>query len=241
MEYSHTVADWAQSFGSVFTALAFGLGIFQFVRARKERRAAEAESLQAKQIEIYQRLEIESNVVFQFEAANKSTLPLFKTHLAPPNALTLGDDEAQAQARLIARKYYEICCNLFEIAARLRRIEYLEPEVFGSWVAWYFDTLCEWGFRALWADLRDNYTVHLRDETFDTFVAELILEWDTPQSLSPSTDLCQSAEVIERLRIRFYEYVGNFCGKGDEGCDIVKNWLENASKTAIPPHPNAFR
>lgn len=247
MEYSHTVADWAQSFGSVFTALAFGLAIYKLLQAGKARRAAEADalkaqiaadakSLQAKQVEIYQRLEIESNVVFQFEATNKSILPLFKTHLAPVDALTRGDDEAQAEARLIARKYYEICCNLFEVAARLRRLGYLEPEVFGSWVAWYFDTLCEWGFRALWADLRDNYTSHLRDETFDRFVEELIQAWDIPQGLSPSTDLCQPTDIVEELRTRLYDYIG-----ARHDCKDVKEWLANVRKINMPPHPNAFR
>lgn len=236
MEYSHVVADWAQSFGSVFTALAFGLALYQLWRSGKASRRAEAEALAAKQVEIYQRLEIESNAVFQFEAANKTVVPIFKSHLAPADALTRGDEESQAEARLIARKYYEICCNLFEIAARLKRRDYVEEEVFGSWVAWYFDTLCEWGFRALWADLRDNYTVHLRADIFDPFVAELIRNWDIPHAASPGADLSMPPQTIEALRTRFYEHIGRVFD-----CRTVSEWLTDARAMALPPHPQAFR
>lgn len=248
MEYSHVVADWAQSFGSVFTALAFALAIYQLVQAGKARRAAEAkslkaqlaaeaESLKAKQIEIYQRLEIESNVVFQFEAANKTVVPLFKSHLAPADALTRGDAITQAEARLIARKYYEICCNLFEIAARLKRHSYVEDEVFGSWVAWYFDTLCEWGFRALWADLRDNYTIHLRADVFDPFVDELIRTWDIPHASKPATDdLSMPPETVEALRASFYEHVGRVFD-----CHAVSRWVTDTRRTPMPDHPQSFR
>ncbi len=236
MEHSHTVADWAQSFGSIFTALAFALAVYQLRLSRGSQRKADAESLAAKQVEIYQRLEIESNAVFLFEAANKTVVPIFKTHLAPNDALTRGDASSQAEARLIARKYYEICCNLFEIAARLKRRDHVEEEVFGSWVAWYFDTLCEWGFRALWADLRDNYTVQMRADIFDPFVAELIVAWDIPHGAAPAADLCMPPEVIEGLRTRFYEHVGQVFD-----CHTVSTWLSDARDTAIPRHPMAFR
>ncbi len=233
---SHIIADWAQAFGSAVTALAFILALYQLRLARRAQREASREALEAKQVEIYQRLEIESNAVFQFEAANKTVVPLFKTHLAPPDALTRGDAVNQSEARLIARKYYEICCNLFEIAARLKRHGYVPDEVFGSWVAWYFDTLCEWGFRALWADLRDNYTVHLRESIFDPFVHDLIRDWDMPHAASPRPDLCMPPETVEALRTKFYAHIGEVFE-----CDTVTNWLSEVRAAPILRHPLAFK
>src|SRR5690606_27046542 len=109
------------------------------------RRDNEAKAPSAQRIEIYQRLEIESNRVFEFEARHPQLVPMMKRRLAPVHSLDelnvqneYGDRMDAQQIAMIARKYYEMNCNLFEIAARLRKLDLIDADVFGSWVAWYF-------------------------------------------------------------------------------------------------------
>lgn len=227
--------EFARTAASLISALGLLLAVFQLWRAGEAKKVADREGLKAKQTEIYQRLEIESNVVFQFEATHKAILPMFKTHLAPTRPYAGLSPAAKAEAQLIARKYYEICCNLFEIAARLKKEGYVEADVFGSWVAWYFDTVCEWGFRAVWADLRDNYTADLRTKVFDSFVGDLIRDWDATQQVQRKRDLCMPIEVIEALRVDFYRHVGETFN-----CPTTHGWLAN-SRGDFPKHPQAYR
>ena len=233
-QISEAAGNWGQVAASLFAGLAFILTLFQF-------RHSASDVLEARQTEIYQRLEFESMSVFRFEAENKAVVPQFKTHLAPPDFMGppsgAAERRAREEAQLCARKYYEITCNLFEIAARLRKKDgYMDPEVFGSWVAWFFDTLCEWGFRAAWADLRENYTTHLRDDVFDVFVAELIRDWDIPHAADPAKDLCMPDETVAALRRRFYERVGL-----QFKCKEIEKWLDAARPGDLPAHPQAFR
>lgn len=209
----------------------------------------EEKSQKARRIEIYQRLEIESNRVFEFEARHPELVPMMKRRLAPVK--TIGDlkvrneynEEMDArQIAMIARKYYEMNCNLFEIAGRLRRNDLIDPDVFGSWVAWYFDTCTEWGFRALWADLRDNYTADLRD-IFDELCGDLIGYWDIPHFTGtfekgvvggglPDVD----PEELEFRRQQFYRQIGALIG-----CDVITGWLDKVAERPLPAlHPLAY-
>jgi hypothetical protein len=234
-EFTHSVesislADWLQLATFLFALALFALDV-------RRRRIEDAKSLRTQRIEIYQRLEIESNSVFKFEAENKDVLPEFKTHLGPPASAFLKRAD-EDDDRLVARKYYENCCNLFEVAARLRAAEVIDPPVFGSWLAWYFDTLVEWGFRALWADLRDNYTPDLR-AFFDPFVERLVASWDIPhEKAAAAGDTARDVPPAEldRVRAAFYRHVGDLLD-----CDIVRTWLETV-ETGRPAsvHPLAY-
>jgi hypothetical protein len=229
------VGNWGQGVGSVFTALAVWLAYREFKRAEGRDTEAERDELETRQIEIYQRLELESMAVFRYEAEYRQMIHWYKTHLAPAGPPPF--DAPQREADLCARKYYEMSCNLFEIAIRLREknSSYIEDDVFGSWIAWFFDVTCEWGFRAVWADLRDNYTHALRQDVFDPYVAELIEAWDRPQAEAPREALSVPDDVVNALRLRFYADLGERFG-----CDAAKEWMSLSRAAPFPVHPRAY-
>lgn len=227
--------NWGQAIGCLLTAIAVGLAYREFKRSTARDADAEGDELETRQLEIYQRLELESMTVFRYETEHAHLIHWYKTHLAasgpPPFSRPI------AEANLCARKYYEMCCNLFEIAIRLREKDkrYVEDDVFGSWIAWFFDVTCEWGFRAVWADLRDNYTHTLRADVFDPYVAELIIDWDQPHAASPRTELRIPDDVLDSLRLRFYSKIGE-----KFGCDAAKEWLSLSRGAPFPIHPKAY-
>jgi hypothetical protein len=215
--------DTIQFWGLIVQTVAFIAAGLQFLMTQRK-------ALVAQRAEIYQRLEIESNAIFKFEAENKDIVPRFKEQLGPSRQAFAALLEAEPDDFLVARKYYENTCNLFEVSARLRNQGIVDHTVFGSWVAWYFDTLLEWGFRAVWADLRDNYTPDLRD-IFDTFVERLVKEWDLPHADDKAVP-----RDIEKLREDFYGHVGDLFN-----CDEVRGWIEEARRTAPESrHPLAY-
>ncbi|WP_325489510.1 hypothetical protein [Sphingomonas sp.] len=220
--------------------------------ADAQREEADRKALDARKVEIYQRLEIESNRVFEFEARHAKLVPTMKRRLAPVGRF---DDLADLvrnehgeridprQIAMIARKYYEMNCNLFEIAARLRKLDLIDADVFGSWVAWYFDTCTEWGFRALWGDLRDNYTPNLR-EIFDPLCIALIDGWDVAHAQARLTlrtdgDLPDvTEEEVERRRGDFYALIGS---PAVFDCPTIAGWLAEVERTRLPhAHPLAY-
>ncbi|MDV3455827.1 hypothetical protein RZN05_02435 [Sphingomonas sp. HF-S4] len=219
------------------------------VEAAAQRREDAAQGLEARKIEIYQRLEIESNRVFEFEARHPELVPMMKRRLAP--VAKLGDlvvrdeysEEMNArQIAMIARKYYEMNCNLFEIAARLRKYRLIDDDVFGSWVAWYFDTCTEWGFRALWNDLRDNYTADLR-AIFDPLCGRLLLAWDIPHASPDANDPFTTYGLpdvppaeLEARRSEFYVEIANLFD-----CPTIGGWMAKVAATGLPAeHPLAY-
>lgn len=243
------------SLGDIIQLLVFAFTVFVFMRqlreSEKQRRCDEDERKETRKIEIYQRLEIESNRVFEFEARHPELVPQMKLHLAPVR--WLGDIEVkdeygkrmdERKIAMIARKYYEMNCNLFEIAARLRIKNLIDGDVFGSWVAWYFDTCTEWGFRALWADLRDNYTKELRD-IFDTLCSDLILAWDIPHmegTLQVASVEYGSADVTsDELELRRRQFYQHMTAKYNE-CEFIGDWLGKIDETALSAsHPLAYK
>lgn len=146
--------------------------------------------------ENYMRLELASNDLFRFEADNAATLAPFGEPVKPQGPV----DPAAAR---FARAFHFMTLNLFEISVRLRKTKTIAPEVFGSWVAWYYDTLTSWFFRDEWPDLRRNYTQEIR-AAFDPFVAGF-----------------DPAEDDDARRKRFFVHVGKVMN-----CAIIKEWLD---------------
>ena len=249
------IAEYLNAGILAVNAFVLILGFTSFVYQTRQNRKVQKDQVENQKIEIYQRLELQSGSVFAFEADNKDVVALFKTHLAPVLPQQFGkpeDDTDLDEAKLIVRKYYEISCNLFEVAARLRRRDIVDHEVFASWVAWFFDTAGEWGFRALWHDMRDNYTPDLRD-VFDRTVDELIAEWDIPYAKgefdafaeaapaghkrTSAADLTVSDEIIDAKRKQFYKRLAKVFD-----CPAIENWIESsANEPERPAHPLAFR
>lgn len=266
-----TLADKAQLIGVVIQTGALVWAILQFrienrrrtdaqieaaqLRLESESEAAalrlknEQDVLNTRRVEIYQRLEIESNRVFEFEARHPQLVPMMKRRLAPVKKLDdlvvqneYGDRMDAQQIAMVARKYYEMNCNLFEIAARLRKLDLIDKDVFGSWVAWYFDTGTEWGFRALWADLRDNYTADLR-AIFDPLCIALISAWDVVHAqggLEAVDNTGRWPDIVsaelESRRVAFYAQIGELLD-----CATIRDWLAQVDATQLPEaHPLAY-
>ena len=246
------VRDYGPLLGSALTGFTLLLAYIQFRRSNRNHHAADLKAIEAKQVEIYQRLELESLSVFRFEAEYRSIIPFYKSNLCPPEPHPRGMERSEAE--LTARKYYESTCNLFEIAVRLRKKynsdiklgeqnsnkyiitrDYIEDDVFGSWIAWFFDTACEWGFRAVWHDLRDNYAPQLRCDVFDPLVRELIAAWDAEHAAAPRANLTIPEEELAPIRDRFYQAVGkNF------GCESALCWVNDIRAEPFPQPPRAF-
>ena len=153
-------------------------------------------------IELYHRLESGSIELFKFEAAHGEIL-------APFLELTRSTTAPTEEDRRIKRKFYEQTMNLFEMAARFRKKNIIEREVYGSWVIWYYDTLCQWGFREEWPDLRQNYTPEPR-AIFDRFVLEF--------------DATEDDAVRKR---RFFRHVSEITN-----CPVIARWLDTLDDEA---------
>jgi len=178
--------------GGIANAISL-LGVMAtlFVFIAQSRRAARVE-----QQENYLRLELASNDLFRFEADNA-------TALEPYNDLTKPSGPDDPAAARFARSFYFMTLNLFEISVRMRRDRTIAPEVFGSWVVWYYDTLTSWFFRQEWPDLRENYTPEIR-AVFDPFVAQF-----------------DPAEDDDARKRRFFDHVGKTIH-----CNVVRKWLD---------------
>lgn len=255
-----SLGDLIQSAGFIAAVLAVVIESWRYRKGQRDaieqRKKDDRDAFEARKIEIYQRLEIESNRVFEFEARHPELVPEMKRRLAPPSGIEgmIVRDEYKEkmeprQIAMIARKYYEMNCNLFEIAARLRKNRLIDDDVFGSWVAWYFDTCTEWGFRALWADLRDNYTADLR-AIFDPLCGTLVTAWDKPHAdgtlgvgamIDGVPDV--TSDELEARREEFYRDVASTIGneRKDGPCLVILGWLTKVKESPLPAeHPLAY-
>lgn len=160
--------------------------------------------LAVQKIELYHRLETGSIELFKFEAAHGAILAPFLELTPDPATPPPSADDTR-----IKRKFYEQTMNLFEMAARFRKQHIIEPEVYGSWVIWYYDTLCQWGFREEWPDLRQNYTSEAR-VIFDRFVMEF--------------DAAEDDAVRKR---HFFKHIANITA-----CPVIRRWLDDLDAEA---------
>ncbi len=156
----------------------------------------------------YLQLELASIEVLKYKAANWYAIEWAKTGRSP-------EKRAPGQIREEADQYFYQCLNLFEIASRFRKEGIIVPEIYASWIAWFYETLEFPYFREQWAQAyRDNYTHEVR-EIFD---AGLNLGWGTGES--PNA-----------LREAFYAKVGDIIA-----CDEIRHW-----RAAMPHAAEAGR
>jgi hypothetical protein len=132
---------------------ALGLIVTLFFSWRQQRRLVRVEQQQT-----YQRLELASNEVFRFTAANAQTLVAYQAPQPDPSI----DFERAAAQNTVADNHIYQTLNLFEMAARLRKEEFFEDEIFASWVIWYYEMLESWYFRYKWPQIALNYTREMR-------------------------------------------------------------------------------
>ncbi|RPF72518.1 GNAT family N-acetyltransferase [Aurantiacibacter spongiae] len=143
----------------------------------------------------YLGLELASIEVFKYKAEHWDALEWGETGINPL-------DKPAAQSREEADAFFYQCLNLFEVASRFRKDGVIQPEIYASWVAWFYETL-EYGyFRERWAaEYRDNYTT----ETRDIFDAGCALNW--------------SGGSENLRREKFYATTGQIVG-----CEEIARW-----------------
>lgn len=105
--------------------------------------------------DIYQKLEFASVELFRFEADH---LDLIRPIWEEGRPLPL-----KGTAEYVAIMNY-ICqvLNLFELAIKFRNDKTMPPDIFGSWVAWFYLLLRAPGFPPIWEETKWNYLPQLR-------------------------------------------------------------------------------
>jgi len=142
---------------SLALMLAVGSFLYTLLRERRIEKGA-----------AYLSLELASLEVFKYKAAHFDAL-----HWGETGENILGKPELQLKEE--ADAFFYQCLNLFEAASRFRKKEVIQPEVYASWVAWFYEVLEFAYFRRQWlAEYRDNYTLDVR-EVFDSGV---MLDWN---------------------------------------------------------------
>ena len=173
------------------TGIAGGmLGYFLLSKPGKERE----ERLEKSQA--YLQLELASIEVFKYKAAHWYSMDWAVRGRNP-------EEWPIERIREEVDQYFYQCLNLFEIASRFRNEGVIVPEIYASWVAWFFETLEFPYFRAQWTGAyRDNYTREVRD----IFDAGVRLRWN-------------DVEDENVLREAFYGKVGDIVE-----CEQIRGW-----------------
>lgn len=177
------------TFDAVLAIVSIAGGVIALLVQRTRERRMMAD-------EIYQRLELASNELFEFEAEH------------PEIARALWDDDVGGDAvDVVIEAHVSRILNLFEMAARFRKQGIVPPEVFGSWVIWYWHLCTRPAFGALWSgDLRLNYVPTLRE----------IMDFGVRLHAKQPGD-------EGGKRREFFEFVG-----AKLSCKAVRGWLEDA-------------
>jgi hypothetical protein len=186
--------DVLQTWAPIVGGLAGGLGVLVALLGLVWQ---QARLIRSQQRETYMRLELASIEVFRFEAANAAILGYYQGLVDPGGQRT-------EVADTVALNHYYQTLNLFEIIVRLTRAKEVDHEIFGSWVIWQHDLLCQWYFRDCWPQLRQNYTSELR-AIFDRPVGQF--------------DPGQDGEV---RKMEFFHHVA-----ATTNIPTVKKWLDS--------------
>lgn len=151
----------------------------------------------------YLSLEIQSSEIFKYTAENDALIG----PLRGPNGRWQGRDRAAGRAVLLNLYYQSL--NLFEVCARFRRRDMVEPEVFASWVAWFLEILEDDYFRSQWRPLiRGNYTNDIRS-IFDVGV-----------------EIFEAGLGDEECQTAFYDAVSRIMAKPTGPCSVIAGWPE---------------
>lgn len=179
-----------------------GVAIFVYWRTEQRERRIEKSSA-------YLELEVNSSEAFRYQAQHAAVMERLR-RWERPDVVPLAESEAWETTL----NYYFQCLNLFEVCANFRRNKIIQPQVFASWVAWFFDLLKDWYFRSIWdSELRSNYTRDVRN-IFD-LGTDIFREHPEP-------------EVRER---EFYKAVAYLMG----GCPTIANWLDEIAEAPVWP------
>lgn len=186
------IIDTIIQFISVLVAiLVFG---FTYLYAKKrDRHAANRE--------IYQQLELASNELFCFEADHLKII----RHVWEKKA-KLPSKETAEYIQVI--NYVCQMLNLFEIAIRFRKEKIVSPDIFSSWVIWYYTVCNAPHFPEIWDDICFDYIKDLRE----------IMNMGVKLSLRKDLDEDQKRE-------QFFHGVSSLLN-----CNVVKEWYTQVKK-----------
>lgn len=181
--------------------------IAQWAEGKRDREVANRE--------IYQRLELASNDLFRFEAQNPDLIrPLWEEGAVTPK-------EGTAE-HMVAMNYVSQILNLFEMAIRFRKENVLNPEIFGTWVAWFWSVASAPGFKWYWSCSRTDYLPTIR------------------QVMDKGLELATSPLPEEEARRSFYAQIAEIFD-----CPDIRGWdrghhsekAVSEQKTATRPEP----
>lgn len=171
-------------------------------------------------------------VLHYFAQIESKQVDVTKLKLGNGHELDCTDAYERLEGELrVVRKLYEKTMNLFEVSARFRRQEIFEPEVFGSWVIWYFETCKEWAFRWWWPDLRLNYVAEIRN-IFDIPVATFEFEQDEHgDEHDDRTSEATRQDAGEDWQHHFFTHVAL-----QYDCGVVATWLAQMNQAYSQIH-----
>lgn len=181
-------------------SFAVNLGITLLLDAKTRDRESRVEKATA-----YLSLELASIEVFKFKAAHFDAIEWAR-----------GEENSGGKTKLQlieeADAFFYQCLNLFEVASRFRKDGIIVPQVYASWVAWFYETLEFPYFRKRWViEYRDNYTPEVR-QIFDSGVR---LDW--------------GGGTNNARREAFYMAVGRVLD-----CDVIKGWRVPVAEDGPP-------
>lgn len=194
--------DWASQFTeNLLAAAALGIALVSLLISLVTYVFTEAREARVEKSSAYLNLEVQSGVAFQYAATHAELMdPLRK----PQKPVQLRRDDEYRRACETTLNLYFQSLNLFEVCARFRRQKIIAPEVFASWVAWFYEIQDDWYFREMWpTEIRSNYTDDVR-AIFDT-----------------GCQIFKSPLAPEARQAAFYAAVADIMD-----CRLVRGWLD---------------
>ncbi|WP_233548406.1 hypothetical protein [Aurantiacibacter zhengii] len=185
-------------------------------------RPAAMRALRVERSQAYLQLEIASIDTFRFRAEYAYAIQWSLTG-SNPKRLNTGMLAEQVD------QYYFQCLNLFEVASRFRKAKIIAPEIYASWVAWFFEALEVRYFRENWQDnYHDNYTRELQ-RIFDGGIA-LFEHYGLRNYNSGSEENDHPDDIKEKLqaaRDAFYRHVAWVVP-----CAMIGEWLAQSDQSS---------
>lgn len=197
----------------VLSILSFSITIVLDLLTRRREARIENRDDRVERSSAYLQLEVQSSEVFKYEAEHAVAIDHLRQRvdpgIYPPNDL---------QARALAKNFYFQSLNLFEVCSKFRREGVIYPDVYASWVAWFWDIAGDWYFRSIWiSELRQNYTREVRD-IFD--LAYQILATDRP-GLDTEREFYRAVSRLVALDVIALEETQG---------DIIADWPDQIAK-----------
>ncbi len=215
LAFNEPMTDGSVAVIGILLGLVSGIVGYLLVSRPTAVRALRVERSQA-----YLQLEIASIDTFRFRAEYAYAIQWSLTG-SNPKRLNTGILAEQVD------QYYYQCLNLFEVASRFRKARIIAPEIYASWVAWFFEALEVRYFRDRWREVySDNYTHELQD-IFDGGIA-LFGHHGLRDYNPPPAEQDDSEETRDKLRVvreAFYRHVAWVVP-----CAMIADWPEQADK-----------